>query len=77
MAQSIAFTIDQDEGKLLYLYEQKSNIVFKIESKIGDIIFGLYIPNRQHSYFMIKGDIRLIPLNSLPLGRNLNFTGIY
>ena len=26
LAQSLAFTIDQDEGKLLYLFEQKSNI---------------------------------------------------
>ena len=37
LAQSIAFTIDQDEGKLLYLYEQKSNIVFKIDPLKGDI----------------------------------------
>jgi len=36
LAQNIAFTIDRDEGELLYLFEQKSNIVFKIESIIGD-----------------------------------------
>ena len=73
LAQSIAFTIDQDEGKLLYLFEQKSNIVFKIESKIGDISSIYIFPTDSiASMFMIKGDTRLIPLNSLPLGRNLN-----
>ena len=73
LAQSIAFTIDQDEGKLLYLYEQKSNIVFKIESKIGDISSIYIFPTDSiASMFMINGDTRLIPLNSLTLGQNLN-----
>jgi len=72
-SQSAAFTIDQDNGKLVYLFKQKSNIVFKIEPRIGDIT-SIYIFSTDSiaSKFMINGDTRLIPLNSLPLRQNLN-----
>ncbi len=73
IAQNTAFIIDPDEGNLLYLYEKKSNIVFKIEPLIGDITSIYIFPTDSiATKFMVNGDTRLIPINSFPLGQNLN-----
>ena len=70
-AQNTVFTINLDQGKLINLFEQKSNIVFKIDALRGDITSVYIFPNDSvSSKFMINGDTRLIPLHSLPLGTN-------
>ena len=73
LAQSTAFAINQDEGKLINLYQQESNIVFKIDPMKGDIT-SVYIFSNDSvaSKFIINGDTRLIPLHSLSLGTNSN-----
>ncbi len=73
LAQNTVFEIDQEQGKLVNLFEQKSNIVFKIDPQRGDIT-SVYIFSNDSvaSKFMINGDTRLIPLHSLPLGKNSN-----
>ena len=73
LAQSTAFAINQDEGKLIILYQQESNIVFKIDPLNGDIT-SVYIFSNDSvaSKFIINGDTRLIPLHSLPLGINFD-----
>jgi len=73
LAQSTAFAINQEEGKVINLYQQESNIVFKIDPQKGDIT-SVYIFSNDSvaSKFIINGDTRLIPLHSLSLGINFN-----